>query len=262
MYKLSGWVAMLVFLAGFAILVDGLVAEMRRGPNRLDVTPQSETPLSGPIPVKKAELEDFYVQGNSPDGQVKLILDDFFASYWFGSGMWRGRLVVGDNPGIGEYPFVIQFEGAPARSAQQYKVIVWPSRTALRTGSESWVMRELDWNPFGLAAIVIPSALFLGLINFLFGRHWAHTLAAAGYGEVFKTIRGKDSPIIEVSFSLGEKDGVFMGQKCYFYQPDGTYADSGEVVMCEPGHAAVNLPVGTRVTSGHVVYPLKNEESV
>lgn len=256
-YKLSGWVAMLVFLAGFAILVDGLVAEMRRGPNRLDVTANSETALSGPIPVKKAELEDFHVQGDSPDGQVKLVLDDFFASYWFGSGMWRGRLVVGDNPGLGEYPFVIEFKDAPVRSAQQYKVVVWPTIAALRSGSESWVMRELDWNPFGLAAIVIPAALFLGLINFLLGRHWAHSLAANGYGEVFKTIRAKDSPIIEVSFGMGEREGIRLGQHCYFYSPDGCFMDEGAVVMVELGHSAVNLARDTKVTSGYVAFPVQ-----
>lgn len=248
---------MIVFLAGFAILVDGLVAEMRRGPNRLDVTVNSETPLSGPIPVKKAELEDFYVQGDSPDGQVKLVLDDFFASYWFGSGMWRGRLVVGDNPGLGEYPFVILFKDAPARSAQQYKVVVWPTMSALRAGSQSLVMQYLDWNPFGLAAIVIPSALVLGLVNFLLGRLWARSLAAQGYGEVFKTIRAKDSPIIEVSFGMGERDGISMGQHCYFYSPDGIYADNGSVVMVEPGHSAVNLARDTRVTSGYVAFPVQ-----
>lgn len=248
---------MVVFLAGFAILVDGLAAEMRRGPNRLDVTANSETALSGPIPVKKAELEDFYVQGDAPDGQVKLILDDFFASYWFGSGMWRGRLVVGDNPGLGEYPFTIEFKDAPARSAQQYRVVVWPNMTALREGSQSWVMRHLDWNPFGLAAIVIPCALVLGLFNFLLGRHWAHSLAAHGYGEVFKTIRAKDSPIMEVSFGMGEQQGIHLGQYCYFYAPDGVYADEGAVVMVEKGHSAVNLDKDTKVTSGHVVYPVR-----
>lgn len=259
-YKLSGWIAMLVFLAGFAILVDGLAAEMRRGPNRLDVTANSETALSGPIPVKKAELEDFYVQGNSPDGQVKLVLDDFFASYWFGSGMWRGRLVVGDNPGLGEYPFVIEFKDAPARSAQQYKMVVWPTMDALRAGSESWVMRHLDWNPFGLAAIVIPCALLLGLLNFLLGRRWAHSLAALGYGEVFKTVRAKDSPIMEVSFGMGERDGIFLGQHCYFYSADGDFTDDGTVVMVEEGHSAVNLDRATKVTSGYVAFPLREAE--
>lgn len=247
---------MVVFLLGFAILVDGLLAEMRRGPNRLDATPSSETALSGPIPVKKAELSDFYVQGDSPDGQVKLVLDDYFASYWFGSGMWRGRLVVGDNPGLGEYPFTIEFKDAPARSAQQYRVMIWPDMTALRAGSESWVMRTVDWNPFALAAIVIPCALVLSLVNFLLGRQWVHTLAEQGCGEVFKTLHAKDSPIMEVSFGMGADDGIAMGQHCYFYLPDGSYADEGTVVMVEAGHAAVNLPKTSPVTSGHVVYPV------
>lgn len=247
---------MLVFLVGFGILVDGLLAEMRRGPNRLDATPNSETALSGPIPVKKAELSDFYVQGDSPDGQVALVLDDFFASYWFGSGMWRGRLVVGDNPGLGEYPFTISFKDAPPRSAQQYRVMIWPDAAALRAGSESWVMSKLNWNPFGLAAIVIPCALVLSLINFLLGRQWVRTLTAQGCGEVFKTIRPTNSPVMEVSFGMGAKNGIVMGQHCYFYLPNGNYADHGTVILVEPSYAAVNLPRNTTVTSGHVAYPI------
>lgn len=259
--RISGWVAMLVFIGAFAALVDGLVAEMRMGVNRLDMLPGTEIAVSGPMPVKTAEPEDFYVQGNAPDGQVKLVLDGFFSSYWFGSGMWRGRLVVGDTPGIGDYPFVVEFKNAPPRSGQTYTVVVWPDAESLRQGSFSLLFRELGYKPFPTAAVLGITGLLLGVANFLSGRYWAQRLRAAGCGEVYKIVRIDDEHI-DVTFSLGAEGGISPGQECVICRPDGTPMARARITQCESRHATLALPVDSDVTSGYVVCPVRDVASV
>ena len=263
--KVLGWLALLLLLSAFASLVDGLTAEMRRGPNRLDVLVNSETPLSGPIPVKTAELDDFSVQGNAADGQVKLVLDDFFASYWFGSGMWRGRLVVGDNPGIGEYQMVVQFRDAPPKGAQSYRVVVWADEESMREGSFSWVMREYGYSPFVVAGCLFPVGLLLATVNFLVGRQRAQRLQNAGCGEVYKVMRGdggsKKAQAIgagrkEATFGLGEQHGLVLGQRCLVMRPDGTPVMEGTVAFCEVRYSSMLLNSDDDVRAGDVVWAI------
>ena len=261
--KALGWLGMLVLLAAFASLVDGLTAEMMRGPNRLDVLPGSTTPLSGPMPVKQADKSDFLVEGNSPDGQVRLELDDFFASYWFGSGMWRGRLVVGDRPGIGQYQMLVAFRDAPAKSVQDYRVIVWADAESMREGSFSRITREWGLSPFWVAGFLFPGGIFLALLNFLVGRQRNKHLRAALCGEVYKIMRGakgSDAPL-EVTFGLGQSHGVYVGQPCDIMRPDGQPVLEGVVAFCEPRHASLLLPPMADVRAGDVVRPLPASEA-
>lgn len=258
--KILGWLTTVVLLAGFAVLVDGLVAEMQRGPNRIDALPASVTPLSGPIPVKKAELEDFFVQGNSPDGQVRLELDSFFASYWFGSGMWRGRLVVGDNPGIGEYPFIVEFRDAPPTAAQQYRVVVWQDAEAMREGSFSYVLRETGQEPFRTAAVLLGTGLLAMLLNFLLGRRWQHLLRRQGCGEIYKVLlAGEDGQ--EATFSMGVRQGMRVGQPCQVLTPGGVLAGEYVVAFCEPNHASLLVPADAEIRPGWIVRPLPMKTS-
>ncbi len=251
---------MVFFLAGFAAVADGLVAEMRMGINRLDVLPGTETPVSGPIPTKNARHADFYVQGNAPDGQVRLVLDDFFASYWFGSGMWRGRFVVGDTPGIGDYPFVVEFKNAPPRSAQTFYVVVWSDAAALRAGSFSFVYRESGLRPFVVAPVMGGMGLLLGILNFLLGRYWTGRLRAVGCGEVYKIAQGKND-LIDVTCGIGADGGMVEGQECVICRPEGKPVARGRVTRCDARHATLALPADSGVMSGDVVCPVREERA-
>lgn len=253
--KCLGWLTALLLMAGFASLVDGLTAEMMRGPNRVDALPGTETHLSGPIPVKKAELADFLVRGNTPDGQVRLEVDNFFPSYWFGSGMWRGRLVVGDHPDFGEYPMVVEFRDAPAKSAQIYRMVIWADAESMRHGSFSRLTRDAGLNPFHTAAVILPLGLVAGFVTFLTGQCWQRRLHAHGYGEIYKVLRAKDGAK-EATFSLGQSQGLSVGRVCQVLRPDGSEATRGVVALCEARYASLLLPAETDVRPGYVVLPL------
>lgn len=264
--KVLGWLGMILLLSALVSLVDGLTAEMQRGPDRLDVLAGTESLLSGPIPVKKAELSDFTVQGNSADGQVRLVLDDFFASHWFGSGMWRGRLVVGDNPGIGEYHMVVEFRDAPPKGAQKYRVVVWADEASMREGSYSWVTRQFGYSPFMAAGYLLPLGLLVCVVNFLFGRQRANMLQAVGCGEMFKVMRGEGNSEkakaigagrVEASFALGEQHGVTLGQRCLVMRPDATPVMEALVAFCDVRHSSFLLDSSDDVRAGDVVFPLQ-----
>lgn len=255
--KALGWLAAALLLAGFAALADGLAAEMRRGPNRLDVLPGSVTPLSGPIPVKQAEPADFFVRGGPPDGQVRLELDDFFAGYWFGSGMWRGKLVVGAEPGMGEYPFVVEFRDAPPKAAQTYRVAVWPDAGSLRAASFSRLTREYGLPSFSTAAALLAAGLLSGLGNFLAGRRWHAMLRRQGCAEIYKLPRARDGGR-EAVFGMGAVHGVVVGQECEVLRPGGETAFRAVVAFCEPRHASLLLPPDTAARPGWVARPLRD----
>lgn len=256
--KFLGRLSALFLLAGFFTLADGLAAEMRRGPNRLDMLPGAVAPLSGPIPVKQAERSDFFVQGDSPDGQVRLELDDYFAGHWFGSGMWRGRVVVGDNPGMGEHPFIVEFRGAPPKAAQTFRVVVWPDAQSMRMESFSWVTRKSGLPSFPTAAALLAGGLLGGLGNFLAGRRRQGMLLRQGCAEIYKVLRSKDGGL-EASFALGTDQGVRVGQECEILRPDGMPALRTAAAFCEPRHASLLLPPDAEVRPGWIVRPLPRD---
>ena len=297
--KSLGWITMLILFAGFFSLADGLFAEMRRGPLRLDVLPGSLTALSGNVPIERPTREDFLLLAYTPpedvpgmdapvappatdtapdsdggpalgppDPAVTLELEGFFSSYWFGSGMWRATLKVGDAPRLGEHLMIVRFKGAPKTSEQVYRVYVWPDAQTMQQGSFSAVTRHTGLSPFLLAASLLPLGLALLGGNWLLGRAWQGLLRRSHMAEVHGI--KYDGDTVELTFALGSEDGVRLGQLCALYDaaaPDGgsgtgaaranALPECAPVSLCKPRMASVLLPRSTRLPATVVACPLE-----
>ena len=94
----TGLLAALVLGLAVLVLVDGLQALMRAGSYHLDIVAGQGTMLSGPIGIDKPRDSDLLVSVTPEGAPLSFRLDGFFASYWFGNGMWRGEIMA-ERPG-------------------------------------------------------------------------------------------------------------------------------------------------------------------
>lgn len=265
--KLVGWVGAICCLGLVFALADGLLAEMRRGPNRLDLLPGDTIPISGAIPALAAEKKDFVVRGLEEASGVHVELENFFESYWFGNGMWRAHVKIDDDvlkdtgeAVTREYLFAITFLNAPPRTAQPYYLVVWPDATVRQEGAFSVVERRLGWNPFHVAAGLAPVCLLIGVLSFVVGRRLTRCLHAAGIGEIVKFKRGKKeadgsmSPTL-LYFTLGRVDGMFEGRRCLICRPDGRPVQEAVISACQPYSASLAVPSDSLAKGGDLVLP-------
>ncbi|MDO5484230.1 MAG: hypothetical protein Q4F27_04910, partial [Desulfovibrionaceae bacterium] len=93
----SGLCSALILLAAVLAMLDGLQAVVRGSAYRLDMIPGESRSLSGPCPAVTPAPSDLLVQIGPQGAPLHFHFEDFFASYWTGTGMWRGSLVAGQT---------------------------------------------------------------------------------------------------------------------------------------------------------------------
>ena len=131
----TGLLAALVLGLAVLVLVDGLQALMRAGSYHLDIVAGQGTMLSGPIGIDKPRDSDLLVSVTPEGAPLSFRLDGFFASYWFGNGMWRGEIVAEQGATPGTYALSVRVRGTPASATQRYEVTVWSDAASLRQGA-------------------------------------------------------------------------------------------------------------------------------
>lgn len=233
-HRCSGWLVMLTLAAALGLLVDGLLAEMRAGPDMVDAIVGEDVLLSGNIPLKNAAKSDFVVLGQGPDVPVSLTLDDYFPSYWFGSGMWRAKLSVPATAAPGRYSLVVAFKGATPQSARRLLIAVWQSPEDMRQHAYAWTWRTLGVKPFPAAAVAGSIGLLLALLNFLLGWRYGRLLAANHLSEIFLLTplgRGR----VEVVCGLPAGLSVAPGLPVDAFRQNGNWRCSGSVSKVEGG---------------------------
>ncbi|MGN0008816.1 MAG: hypothetical protein ACI33N_04080, partial [Desulfovibrionaceae bacterium] len=233
-HRCTGWLVMITLAVALGLLVDGLMAEMRIGPDRVDVVAGESMLLSGNIPLKNAVESDFTVLKHAPDSPVELTLEGYFSSHWFGSGMWRARLAVPAETAPGQYPLVVAFKDATPQSARRLLIVVWASAEDMRRHAFSWTWRTLGLRPFPLAAGVGAVGLLLVALNFWLGWSYGRLLASRGMSEVFMLAplgRGR----VEAVCGLPAGMTVEVGQTVDIYRRDGTWRCQGCVSKVEGG---------------------------
>lgn len=177
--------AVLLALALLA-LVDGLQGLARNGSDVLELLPGDSVSLSGPLTVKNPVNNDLRVRFTPQNSLLSYELEGFFAGYWFGNGMWRGRVNADVAARPGRYALQIDFRGAPASAVQRYVVVVHADGAAMRAASPSFARRISGHNPFVLAAFGGVLALLTGLILLRLGCRYIRLLAALGCGEIVR----------------------------------------------------------------------------
>lgn len=180
----TGLLAALVLGLAVLVLVDGLQALMRAGSYHLDIVAGQGTMLSGPIGIDKPRDSDLLVSVTPEGAPLSFRLDGFFASYWFGNGMWRGEIVAEQGATPGTYSLSVRVRGTPASATQRYEITVWSDAASQRQGAYSLTVSLLGFNPFWLSGILACIGIVPGLLSFLSGRRIVRLLWYAGFSEV------------------------------------------------------------------------------
>lgn len=182
---LFGCISGILFAIALLALLDGLIAQMRRGANELELLPGQVLTISGPAVLKNPLASDVMARFTPAGAPFIFDLEGFFAGYWFGNGMWRGTLTAMPDAEAGNYGLVITFKGASARTAQQYELRIYGSSAAMREASFSFLKRWLDINPFILAAWCGSVGIISGVITYFCGIRYGKHILELGLAETY-----------------------------------------------------------------------------
>lgn len=193
---------------------------MRAGSYHLDIVAGQGTMLSGPIGIDKPRDSDLLVSVTPEGAPLSFRLDGFFASYWFGNGMWRGEIVAEQGATPGTYSLSVRVRGTPASATQRYEITVWSDAASQRQGAYSLTVSLLGFNPFWLSGILACIGIVPGLLSFLSGRRIVRLLWYAGFSEVFRTAPQKDGSLL-LWCPGSKKEGPAEGALCEVVDADG-----------------------------------------
>lgn len=186
--KYQWWIGRIAgtFLAiALIALFDGLLSRMRAGVNELEFLPGQTIVLSGPVALKNPLNSDVMAGFSPPGAPFHFELEGFFTGYWFGNGMWRGRITASDHADPGQYVLNIRFRGAPAQSIQKYELLLFASEETMQAASRSLIRRWLNGNPFIIAACCGGMGILLGLMTYWFGRRFDQELSSLGLAQIY-----------------------------------------------------------------------------
>ena len=184
----AGLLACCLLVVGLAVLVDGLVSQMRGGGSfRIEMLAGTAEPVSGPqasLTATEKDMEAFPIPADAP---LNFEFDGFFSSYWFGTGMWRGRIRAFEYAESGIYGMAVGIRGTPSAAHQTYTVVVARSEEELNAMSLSFVRRFTGWDPFYVAMALVAAGLAASVLAFLLGRRCDGLTRSLGLAEIFRT---------------------------------------------------------------------------
>ena len=193
--KIFGRLCLLLLLVALLTMIDGLQGLMRSGAQSFELLPGERLALSGPAGIKNPVASDLLATFTPDDGQCLFQFEDFFAGYWFGSGMWRGAVVAADDARAGEYKLSIRFRGTAASTTQNYTLRIYSDAQELRAASPSLAIRLTGQNPFILAACSAILGILAGIVIYRLGRAQMRELAYMGLGEVVRVAADEERRI-------------------------------------------------------------------
>lgn len=251
MQRMSGVFAMLTLTLALLILFDGLRSGIFGTQGPVHLVPGDEYAISGPLPPRTDTLEDFVIDGTLRDNSIVLKADGIFRGYWFGGGMWRGRIVVGSQCPPGHYEFAVRDKfGEKQNPALIFSAQVFVGNAERQAHSPSLVMRWCGVEPFLVAGILGCVGLLCVGLNYLFGHQWSKVLAEHSCGVVFrkKTVAEQ----VEVGVEYDGAATVTKGMVIRFAHPSRGDIGSGVVSACGQGEVTVQIKPDLTVQLGDI----------
>ena len=250
----SGRVAMLLLALAMLLLFDGLRSGIF-GSGDVRLVPGENYVVSGPLPPKTDRVEDFVIEGNAPDGSMRLMPEGTFTGYWFGGGMWRGHIAVDSHPRPGSYVIKVRDKfGEKQNPALVFTVRVYADEEDRRLDSPSMAMRWTGVEPFLLAALSCALGIVTGVLNYLLGRKWTAILTEHGCGEIYR-LKMVDGAW-EVVVDMGRDAEVPVGTTFRFTHPARGELGQGRVVSCERGKITLQVSPEASVRPGDIACPV------
>lgn len=204
--RLTGLVGAILLVLTFAVLADGLVARMFGGGSyRLEMLPGTSEPVSGPLGMAQhPEDRDMAAYPSPPDAPIEFEFGGFFASYWFGTGMWRGTVHVRENAESGTYYLDVGVAGQAYTAFQTYTIAVASSVEEQNQLSLSAIRRWTGWNPFYLAVLFGTIGIGCAIGSFCLGARANRLMREMGLAEVFKV--ESDGELLRLHVVVGKRE--------------------------------------------------------
>jgi len=163
-------------------------------------------------------IEDLKIVADSP-----LITVEFVEAK---GRIWRGKLHVAPAMQAGSYHFktLLRWE-KPVEEESEYRVLVFTDKAAYDRSFHSVFRKYLGISPWMITAVTFPLLLICLLVAFRLSSQSEAFLNREGLASVFKVTKRKDG--CEVSFGLGSKDGIQVGDSLWIM--DKSYQQVGQV---------------------------------
>lgn len=171
------------------------------------IFPGSTEFVSGKVSVDRIPSpKDLRIVADSP-----LITVDFIEAR---GRMWRGKLYVPPSMPAGTYRFktLLRWE-QPSEEETEYLVRVFEDKGSYQRSFRSLSRRYLGVAPWWITAFTFPGLLLCLLLSFRVSSQKEARLNKEGLASIFKVTRRKDG--CEVSFGLGESDGIRVGDSLW-----------------------------------------------
>lgn len=249
--RFYGRVSAFFFAAALFCLADGLYSSVRVGADVLELLPGQTLMVSGPSPLKNPLNSDFIAQITPPGEDARFVLEGFFASYWFGSAMWRGAVQADADAEPGRRELLIRFRGAPAKSAQKFLVSIWESEEARRAEEPSAVRRLSGVSPVVPGLVCGVAGFLLGGFTFFWGRKYLKNLSSLGCSEVFRTDLTENDR--RVFCLANDRKSRWEGISCKVLTPDGEEIGRAVAQKSAKGILEFSMPKDAPVSKGCLV---------
>jgi hypothetical protein len=249
--KRAGLLAMVLLVGALLSMADALVGGLKGSQTAIELIPDSRFLISGPMPAKTEAIKDFVIDGQPPDGTVRLVPETIYTGYWFGGSMWRGAIVV--DPFAKEGSFIISVKdrsGEKQNPALVFNVRIWPDQATLNAHSSSFITRKTNRSPYLFAVILVTCGIAAGSANFVLGWLWSRHITAHDCGEIYKRLRTERGT--EITCDLRCSEAVRPGMEGTIYRPSGEHLCSATVLSCEKGEVLMLVSEPKLVRLGDV----------
>ncbi len=246
----AGKACMLFCLLASLAVLDGVVAKFLEPTNVFHVLAGESVEANGPLPENIKRTDELQYASDSP--QLRLAFDAIHAGYFLGGNMWRGRILTGETLAPGKYTISIRPKDyPPEKPGYQIRVVVHPDQLSQRTGFASIIKRQTGRSPYLVALACLPLiGLTLGVVFFL-SRRIDELEAASGMAEIYHV--AKQEGLYRVTFGLGLRHGVHVGDQVTLLDPDGQYVGAGQVVEASENDAAAVVAIDQIIRPGYFI---------
>ncbi|MDR1777203.1 MAG: hypothetical protein LBR31_05170 [Desulfovibrio sp.] len=245
-FRLCGRLSAVFIATALLCLADGLYASVRSGAEVLELLPGETVMFSGPASSQNPLMSDVSAEFSPVAPDVHFRLDGYFASYWFGSAMWRAAVYAESDARPGRYEMRVRFRASA--NAQKFLVVVWEDAAARQAGAASVIQRLMGIAPVAPGVACGLCGLLLGILTFFWGRNYLDALTKLGCSEIFRTsVQEEDCRVFCLANGLPiPRDG----SACLVFSPKGEEIAQAVMRKSVKGVLELVTPVDVRVKNG------------
>ena len=245
-----GKLGMLFFLLASLAVLDGVIAKFFEPTNVFHLLPGDEAAVNGPLPENIKKTEELTYSSDLP--HLTLVFDSIHSGYFLGGNMWRGRLLVGREAAPGKYVVMVRPRDYPAeKPAYQLRVVLHADAGSQRRSFHSFLKRQTGRSPYLFAVLLLPGIVFSWGAVWLLSRRIDALEAAAGLAEIYHVQRQEG--VLRLTFGLGHRHGLQVGDRVAILDPQGNYVAAGQVIEAAANDATAAAAVDQAIRPGYFI---------